>query len=93
MIAPELIETVCQALAGGNARRPGIDRELREAFPGIAFSLCDDNDIPSRHKPLTTGEGFALYGIGSNGHCATLTSDPESASGLAIALTDDDDED
>lgn len=92
MITPELIQTVSKTLAEGNARRPGVDRALREAFPGIAFTLCDDNDIPSRLTPLVTGEGFALYGIGNNGHCATLTSDPDSASGLAIALTDDDED-
>lgn len=88
-MTPELLQLVCRALAEGNARRPGIDRELREAFPGVTFSLCDDNDIPSRLTPLVTGEGFALYGISSSGHCAALTSNLESASGLAIALTDD----
>lgn len=90
MITPELIQTVCQALANGNAQRAGVDQELREAFPGITFTLCDDNDIPSRISPLTTGEGFALYGISTSGHCASLTSCIESATGLAIALMDDD---
>ena len=85
-MTPELIQQVCSALADGNARRPGVDRELREAFPGLAFSVCDDNDIPSRIRPLTTGEDFALYGIDTGGHCAALTSDIESAGGLAIAL-------
>ena len=88
MMTVEQIQQVCQALADGNARRPGVDRELREAFPGFAFSLCDDNDIPSRIKPITKGEDFALYGISTSGHCASLTSDIESANGLAIALID-----
>ncbi|MBS1155161.1 MAG: hypothetical protein H6R07_1085 [Proteobacteria bacterium] len=87
-MTPELIQQICSALADGNARRPGIDRELRAVFPGLAFSVCDDNDIPSRIRPLTTGEDFALYGIDTGGHCAALTSDIESAGGLAIALID-----
>lgn len=86
MLTLALIQQVCSALADGNALRPGIDRELRAAFPGLAFSVCDDNDIPSRIRPLITGEGFALYGIDTSGHCAALTSDIESAGGLAIAL-------
>ncbi len=87
-MTPELIQQVCRTLANGNARRPGIDRELRAAFPGLAFSVCDDNDIPSRIKPITRGEDFALYGISTSGHCASLTGDIESAGGLAIALID-----
>lgn len=90
MITPELLQTVSTALADGNARIPGIEQKLREAFPGVTFSLCMDDDIPSRLKPLLTGEGFALYGISTGGHCAALTSSAESASGLAIALLNDD---
>jgi hypothetical protein len=85
----DFLATVCAALANGNALRPGIDRELREAFPGTPFTVCSDNDIPSRLKPLTQGEGFALYGVNTSDHCAALTGDIESATGLAIAITDD----
>lgn len=87
-MTPELIQQVCTALADGNARRAGIERELRAAFPGLAFSVCDDNDIPSRIRPLAMRDDFALYGIDTGGHCAALTTDIESAGGLAIALID-----
>jgi len=89
MITPELLATVSAALANGNARRPGVDRELREAFPGIPFTVCDDDDIPSRLKPLAEGEGFALYGVNTCGHCAALTADIESSGGLTIGLRDE----
>ena len=91
MITAELLSQLTTALAEGNARRPGVAQALREAYPGISFSVCDDNDIPSRVTPLAQGEGFALYGLGSNGHCATLTNSLEAARGLVIALIDDDD--
>ena len=78
------------ALANGNAQRRGVDVELREAFPGIVFNVCSDNDIPSRLKPVAEGEGFALYAINTSGHCAQLTAQVEGAGGLAIALIDDD---
>lgn len=89
-LTPDFLDTVCHALANGNARRAGVDAQLREAFPGIVFTVCDDNDMPSRLKPVATGEGFALYAINTSGHCAQLTSQLEGAGGLAIGLTDDD---
>lgn len=91
MISRELLDMVCAALADGKAQQAGIVQTLRAAFPGVAFTVCNDNDIPSRIKPLVRGEGFALYGIGSSGHCAQLTADPEAANGLTIALIDDED--
>lgn len=91
MITQEFLHTVCAALGGGNAHRQGIDLELREAFPGIPFTLCSDNDIPSRLTPLAGGEDFALYGINLSEHCASLTSMLEASGGIAIALIDDED--
>ncbi|WP_018607908.1 DUF6129 family protein [Uliginosibacterium gangwonense] len=91
MITPEFIHTVCAALGGGNARRQGVDLELRQAFPGIPFTLCSDNDIPSRLTPLAKGDDFALYGINLSDHCASLTPNLEASGGIAIALIDDED--
>lgn len=90
MITEEFLATLCTALADGNARRPGIDRELREAFPGITFTVCEDDDIPSRLKPLAEGEGFALYGVNTCGHCAALTADITAAGGITIGLREED---
>lgn len=90
-LSPEFLELVCAALANGNAAQPDIDRRLRDSFPGINFALCSDNDIPSRIKPLAQGEGFALYGIQTSQHCASLTMQAEAASGIAIALISEED--
>lgn len=91
MISADMLQSVSSMLAEGKASQPGIDQVLRTAFPGMPFSVCSDNDIPSRIKPLLVGAGFALYGMSSNGHCVTLSSDPETSSGLTIALIDDED--
>lgn len=90
-LSAELLDSVCQALAGGKAQQPDIDRAMRRAFPGIPFSLCFDSDIPSRLKPLASGEGFALYGLNTSQHCAALTGQMESADGIVIGLLDEDD--
>lgn len=91
MISADFLKQVCDALAHGRVHQPGIDAALRDAFPGTPFTLCSDNDIPSRLQPMASGEGFALYGINTSGHCAALTSSADSACGVAIALTDDED--
>ncbi len=88
-ITPELLNIVCAALANGKALQPRVDREMREVFPGVPFTLCQDNDVPSRLKPLIEGEGFYLYGVNTGEHCVALTGNIESATGLAIALIDD----
>lgn len=90
-ITQAFLDQLCSALGNGNAARPGIETELREAFPGVAFSICSDNDIPSRVRPLATGDGFALYGVSTSDHCASLTMQLEAAGGVAIALIDDND--
>lgn len=87
----ELIDGVRSVLTDGGAAQPGLLNRLRLAFPGLAFSLCDDNDVPSRLQPLAEGEGYALYGIATGEHCASLTARLDGASGLAIALKDADD--
>jgi len=91
MIAPELITDVERLLAAGAADHARVAQALRAAFPGVMFSVCNDNDIPSRIKPLGGGAGFALYGIDAGSHCATLVSSADAASGLAVALIDEDD--
>lgn len=91
MITPDFLKQVCDKLANGNARMPRVDLALRQAFPGVPFTLCSDNDVPSRLQPMAYGDGFALYGINTGGHCAALTCIADAATGLAIALTDDDD--
>jgi hypothetical protein len=88
-VTPELVSTVCEILAQETALKPGIDKELRASYPGIPFTVCHDDDIPSRLKPLARGKGFALYGVSVGEHCASLTGSLDCTNGLTIALTDD----
>ncbi len=89
-VSTELLDSVCKTLSGGLLLRADADRQLRLAHPGVPFSMCSDNDIPSRLKPLATGDGFALYGLNTSEHCAALTGQIESADGIVIGILDDD---
>lgn len=85
-----LLDSVCHALTAGLLQRADMERQLRAAHPGVPFSMCSDNDIPSRLKPLATGEGFALYGLNTSEHCAALTSQLDAADGIVIGIVDND---
>ncbi|MDQ7990424.1 MAG: DUF6129 family protein [Candidatus Dactylopiibacterium sp.] len=91
-LTPATLAGVQAVLEAGALRAADPAEALRAAFPGLAFTLCADNDIPSRLAPLARGRGFALYGIATAGHCAALTARLAAASGLAVALMDEDDD-
>ena len=90
MISAELLQAVDAAVSAASRQSAGWDGAVRAQFPGLMLSVCNDNDIPSRIKPLLSREVYALYGVNTSGHCATLVNDADAAEGLTIALIDDD---
>jgi hypothetical protein len=64
--------------------------DLRSAFAGIHLSVCRDDDMPARLKPAAGNDFCRLYYVQSGGHCLQLTDHAEAASGLVVALTDQD---
>jgi hypothetical protein len=82
-----------EALVAGVARMAaasGVDdalrEELRQAYPGIRFTLCTEDDIHGG-KPVHHADGFEIYLVGSSDHCLSLTNDYALASGVVIAET------
>lgn len=61
---------------------------LREDFPGVHFSVCSDDDMPTRMSPAAQNAVCCLYYVSSGGRCLSLSADAESASGLVVALVD-----
>ena len=68
---------------------PALAGELRGAFPGLSFTVCADDDIIGS-RPVLEGAGFNLYLVEGSSHCLSLTRDPESAAGVVVAWTSDD---
>lgn len=64
---------------------------LRKSFPGTHFSICSDDDMPPRVKPVVGNTFCQLYYVDSADHCLRLTGDSEAATGLVVALRDWDD--
>ena len=65
-------------------------RHLRGAFPGVHITVCGEDDIPPRLPAAAENAYCYLYYVDASEHCLKLTSDAEAATGLAVALRDDD---
>lgn len=83
IIDEEMIAAVAN-LAKGKPVDDTLKGELKQAFPGIRFTLCSDDDINTGKPVLETAE-FAIYLVGSSEHCLTLTNDYALATGVVIA--------
>jgi hypothetical protein len=57
---------------------------LRQAYPGIHFTYCMEDDIPN-NEPVLTHEDFNLYLVDGREHCLCLTDNPEIATGIVVA--------
>ena len=64
---------------------------MRGTFPGLTFTVCADDDIIGP-RPVVEGQGYNLYLVDASSHCLSLTRDPESASGVVVAWTSDEED-
>lgn len=83
IIDEELVGKVAE-LARSKPVDDTLKEELKQAFPGIRFTLCSEDDTHAG-KPVMESEGFEIYLVGSSEHCLTLTNDYALATGVVIA--------
>ena len=67
-----------------------LAQALRSAYPGIHVSVCSENDISSRLKPVAENTVAEIYLVASSDHCLSLTNDAAAATGIVVALRGDD---
>ena len=65
-------------------------KALRDRFHGIHFTICSDDDIPARLPSAAEASFCRLYYVASGGHCLRLSDEAEGATGLAVAMFDED---
>jgi hypothetical protein len=83
IIDEELVSNVAK-IANSKPVDETLKEELKQAFPGIRFTLCSEDDIHAG-KPVLESEGFEIYLVGSSDACLTLTNDYALATGVVIA--------
>lgn len=83
-VTPTLLARVAEAAC----LNPGL-ASLRQSFPGLHFSECLADDINARLQPALETDSHAFYLVsGSGGHCLSLTTEFEGATGIVIAAKD-----
>lgn len=65
---------------------------LRDAFPGVHFTVCSDDDMPARLRSVAGNAFCRLYYVDGSEHCLKLTTDAEAATGLVVALCDEEED-
>jgi hypothetical protein len=89
----EAIERVLDKVAAArNVPDEMLLGDLRKDFPGLHVSLCREDDVPARVPSAAGNDACCLYYVASSDHCLSLTGDPAAASGLLVALLDQDEE-
>lgn len=93
MVAAPLLEQVlAQVECRADMPDEVLKAHLRGSFPGVHFTVCSDDDIPAR-VPAVAGNGICrLYFVDGAEHCLKLTDDAAGATGLVVALCDEDQE-
>jgi hypothetical protein len=62
---------------------------LKQRWPDLRFTYCNDDDMPARLPPALKREKFNLYLVNGSEHCLSLTDDPLHAIGVVVAAVDD----
>jgi hypothetical protein len=83
MIDSETIEQITQLVAKQQLSEATLI-ELRQTYPSIHFTYCSDDDIHSG-RPVAEHPTFNVYLVDTRGHCFTLTTDFEHATGVVLA--------
>jgi len=83
MIEPEIIEQIAKFIEKQQLNEATLT-ELRQTYPSIHFTYCSDDDIHSARPAIERAE-FNIYLVDTSGHCFTLTSDFDKATGIVLA--------
>jgi hypothetical protein len=88
MIVPETLEQIASTAVSLGELNEDARASLKNAWPDMRFTFCNDDDMPARMPPALQRERFNLYLVGGGEHCLNLTTDPEQAIGVVLAQVD-----
>lgn len=83
MITSDQLQAIADKVRG-SALDDDLVPALREAFPGIHFTFCMEDDI-GEIRPAMEAEGFNLYYVDGHDHCLKFTPDAGAATGIVVA--------
>ena len=65
--------------------------QMREQYPDLHFTYCQDDDIADALSPVMEDETFNIYLVDGRDHCLRLTGDLAVATGLVLAEVEPED--
>jgi hypothetical protein len=89
MIVHETLEHIATAAASFAELDENAMVALKQTWPDLRFTFCNDDDMPARLPPTLKCEKFNLYLVGGSEHCISLTDDPMQAIGVVVAELDE----
>ncbi len=89
MIVPETLEQIANSTASLGALNEHALATLKQTWPDLRFTFCNDDDMPARLPPVLRCENFNLYLVNGSEHCLSLTDDPRQAIGVVLAWVDE----
>ena len=89
MIVPETLEKIASTAASLSELNEHTLVSLRNAWPDLRFTVCNDDDMPARLPAALKREKFNLYLVNGSEHCLSLTDDPSHAIGVVLACVDE----
>ena len=91
MIVHETLEHIAATTASFAELNESAMDALKQTWPNLRFTFCNDDDMPARLPPALQRERFNLYLVGGSEHCISLTDDPLQAVGVVVAQVDETD--
>jgi hypothetical protein len=89
MIVHETLEHIATTAASFAELDENAMVALKQTWPDLRFTFCNDDDMPARLPPTLKCEKFNLYLVGGSEHCISLTDDPLQAIGVVVAELDE----
>lgn len=90
MIVPETLEKIASTAASLGELNEHALASLRNTWPDLRFTICNDDDMPARLPAALQRERFNMYLVNGSEHCLSLTDDPAQAIGVVLACVDED---
>jgi hypothetical protein len=89
MIVHETLEHIATTAASFTELNENAMIVLKQSWPDLRFTFCNDDDMPARLPPTLKRERFNLYLVGGSEHCISLTDDLMQAIGVVLAEVDE----
>jgi hypothetical protein len=91
-VTPDYLDSVLAYVAASPLHAyEALLQALRETFPGRHISVCSEDDVSPRLSPAAENKVCQIYYVATGDHCLSLTNDAAAATGIVVALRDDED--